>query len=127
MNSGSSRISSTVWPTSVGITSAPSRTIVAKKISSVSTAARWRGKPRRWNQATGADKAIATTIAKNSRRIAVMTFCRNQSSTTAAPAARARPSQDVKTAPLRVRIGGSIHISLAKPRLRANDRRSGKS
>src|SRR5688500_299628 len=94
--------------------SAPSSTIVEKKINRVSTAAQWRGTPRRSNQPTGADKAIATTIAKNRRRMAVMTFWRNQSKTTAAPAANARPSQDVKKAPRRVRVGGSIAPFLAE-------------
>jgi len=63
------------------------------------------------NQPTGADKAIAITIAKNSISKARMTLDRNQSSTTAAPAASARPSQEEKTAPGRAGVGGSISLS----------------
>src|SRR5919106_3775926 len=103
--------------------SAPSRMMVAKKISKVSTAAQWRGSPRRQNQLTGADKAIATTMAKKSSRMAVITFWRNQSRTIAAPAASARPSQEVKTAPRRVKVGGSIANPLAKAAALANDGR----
>ena len=43
------------------MTSQPSRPIAPKKRSRVSSAASRRGTPRRTNQSTGADKAIATT------------------------------------------------------------------
>jgi hypothetical protein len=59
-------------------------------------------------------------MAKKKRRIAVMTFCRNQISTTAAQAASARPSQEEKKAPRRVRVGGSIAHPLAEAGALAN-------
>ena len=93
------------------MTRAPSRAMVAKNRSKVRIAAQWRWKPRRMNQPTGADRAIAITIAKNSMSRARTTLDRNQSSTTAAPAASARPSQDEKTAPGRAGDGGSMSHS----------------